>query len=171
MENQTKTSHQLVTEAYEAYRKIVMLYIYRKIDSWDDAEDLTQDAFLRLLDYHALLHADTIKSFLFTIVRNLVNDYLRRHYKWQEISSYVYEMSPVGDVEGESRVMAADLEHQEKTRLSMLPPQRRLVYEMSRFEDKSVSDIAVSLNLSVRTVENHLFIGRREIREFIKKCI
>ena len=35
----------------------------------------------------------------------------------------------------------------------------------------SVEDLSVELSLSKRTVENHLLIGRKEIREYIKKCI
>lgn len=42
---------------------------------------------------------------------------------------------------------------------------------MSRFEDKSSSEISAKLNLSRRTVENHLFISRKEIREYMKQCI
>jgi RNA polymerase sigma-70 factor (ECF subfamily) len=42
---------------------------------------------------------------------------------------------------------------------------------MSRFQDKSAEDIAEELKLSRRTVENHLFISRKEVREFIRRCI
>ena len=42
---------------------------------------------------------------------------------------------------------------------------------MRRFEGKSYSDILGELNPSARTVENHLRIGRHEVREFIKQCI
>jgi DNA-directed RNA polymerase specialized sigma24 family protein len=42
---------------------------------------------------------------------------------------------------------------------------------MNRFEDKSVTDISEELNLSRRTVENHLFISRKEVREYLKQCI
>lgn len=42
---------------------------------------------------------------------------------------------------------------------------------MSRFDEKSISEISTELSISPRTVENHLFVSRREIREFIKQCI
>lgn len=85
MENRIKLSDRLITEYYEEYRRIVFFYICRRIDDRDDAEDLTQDAFLRLLEYRMMIRRDTLKYFLFTIVCNLVNDYLRRLYKKQEI--------------------------------------------------------------------------------------
>ena len=147
MENRTEKSDRLIAEYYEEHRSSIFFYIYRRINDEGDAEDLVQDAFLRLLEYRMMIRRDTLKYFLFTIVRNLLNDYLRRYYKRQEIDRYLYDM------------------------LSALPEQRRKVYEMNRFQGKSSEDIAEELNLSRRTVENHLFISRKEVREFIRQCI
>ncbi len=161
MENRIKLSDRLITEYYEEYRQSVFFYICRRIENRSDAEDLTQDAFLRL----------PLKYFIFTIVRNLLNDYLRRYYKRQEIDRYLYDMLPRETVEPESRMVADELRRLESRRVSALPEQRRKVYIMSRFQDKSAEDIAEELKLSQRTVENHLFISRREVREFIRRCI
>lgn len=171
MENRIKLSDRLITEYYEEYRQSVFFYICRRIEDKDDAEDLIQDAFLRLLEYRMMIRRDTLKYFLFTIVRNLLNDYLRRYYKRQEIDRYLYDTLPVTTVEPESRMVADELRRLESRRVSALPEQRRKVYIMSRFQDKSADDIAEELNLSKRTVENHLFISRKEVREFIRQCI
>lgn len=171
MENRIKLSDRLITEYYEEYRQSVFFYICRRIENRDDAEDLTQDAFLRLLEYRMMIRRDTLKYFLFTIVRNLLNDYLRRYYKRQEIDRYLYDTLPVTTVEPESRMVADELRRLESRRVSALPEQRRKVYIMSRFQDKSAEDIAEELKLSQRTVENHLFISRKEVREFIRQCI
>ena len=171
MENRIKLSDRLITEYYEEYRQSVFFYICRRIENRSDAEDLTQDAFLRLLEYRMMIRRDTLKYFLFTIVRNLLNDYLRRYYKRQEIDRYLYDTLPVTTVEPESRMVADEIRKLESRRVSALPEQRRKVYIMSRFQDKSAEDIAEELKLSRRTVENHLFISRREVREFIRRCI
>ncbi|MBD8040596.1 sigma-70 family RNA polymerase sigma factor [Phocaeicola sp. Sa1CVN1] len=171
MENRMKLSDRLITEYYEEYRQSVFFYICRRIENRSDAEDLTQDAFLRLLEYRMMIRRDTLKYFLFTIVRNLLNDYLRRYYKRQEIDRYLYDTLPVTTVEPESRMVADELRRLESRRVSALPEQRRKVYIMSRFQDKPAEDIAEELKLSQRTVENHLFISRKEVREFIRQCI
>ena len=163
MENRIKLSDRLITEYYEEYRQSVFFYICRRIENRSDAEDLTQDAFLRLLEYRMMIRRDTLKYFLFTIVRNLLNDYLRRYYKRQEIDRYLYDTLPVTTVEPESRMVADELRRLESRRVSALPEQRRKVYIMSRFQDKSAEDIAEELKLSRRTVENHLFISRRKV--------
>lgn len=72
---------QFLTETYTTYRPLVVRYIYRKLNGCMETEDLVQDAFLRLLEYRSMLRPETVRSFLYTIVRNLVTDYLRRHYK------------------------------------------------------------------------------------------
>ena len=51
MENPTMTSTQLVADSYTSYHRSVYLYIYYRINSKEEAEDLSQDVFLRLMDY------------------------------------------------------------------------------------------------------------------------
>lgn len=53
----------------------------------------------------------------------------------------------------------------------MLSDQRRKIYTMNRFEEKSISEISTELNISPRTVENHLFVSRKVVRDFIRQCI
>lgn len=171
MENCMMTSPQLIADSYERYRASVYLYIYNRVNNKEEAEDLSQDVFVRLMDYKQMLRPDTVKFFIYTISRNLVNDYLRRYYKKQEVTSYMYDVVKVAHDEVESGVIADDLLTLEKRRIAFLPLQRRKIYVMSRFEDKSIMDISEELNLSRRTVENHLFISRREVREYMQQCI
>lgn len=171
MKDNSMTSTQLIADSYMSYYRSVYLYIYYKINNKEEAEDLSQDVFLRLMDYKQMLRPETVKHFIFTIARNLVIDYLRRYYRKQEVSSYMYDTVERSSNESESRIIADDLRMHEEHKLSLLPQQRRKVYEMIRFEDKSIADISMELNLSPRTVENHLRIGRKEVREYMEQCI
>lgn len=171
METTITTFNQLIVDSYKDYHRSVYLYIYYKVYCKEDAEDLAQDVFIRLLEYKQMLRTDTVKYFIFTIARNLVNDYLRRYYKKQEVWSYMYEHTVTYTNETENKIIADDLAVCEKRKLKQLPPQRRIIYTMNRFEEKPIADISLELNLASRTVENHLFIGRKEIREYIRQCI
>ena len=165
------SSVQLITDSYQNYHRSVYLYILYKIGKDEDAKDLAQDVFLRLMDYKQMLRPETIKYFIFSICRNLVIDYLRRHYKMQEITSYFLDQLPTFINEVESQIIANDLSVCEQKRVLRLPAQRRKIYVMSCFKNISSADISACLGLSVRTVENHLFISRKEIREYIQQCI
>lgn len=171
MKNPAMKSTQFVADSYVSYHRSVYFYISNKINNQEDAEDLSHDVFLRLMDYKEMLRPDTVKHFIFTIARNLVYDYLRHYYKGQEVNTYLYEEAVTYTNDTESRVIADDLLVCERQKVRNLPFQRGRVYAMSRFEQKSVADISQELNLSRRTVENHLSIGRKEVRAYIRKCI
>lgn len=171
METTTHITDQLITRSYEEYYSAILHYIACRITHRCEAEDLAQDVFVRLLDYKQMLRPDTIKYFLFTIARNIVTDYIRRYYRKQEISSYIYDTTVNSTNETEEAIIGNDLMSMEKKKLASMPEQRRLIYRLNRFAGKSSPEIALELNLSCRTVENHLFLGRREMRDFFKKCI
>ena len=171
METTAYTSDNIITRSYEEYHQVILNYITYRIAHRYEAEDLTQDVFVRLMDYKQMLRPDTVKYFLFTIARNLVTDYIRRYYKKQEIDSYLYDFTVTSSNDTEEKIIADDLASIERRQLTIFPEQRRVVYILSRYEDKTSTEIAEELHLSRRTVENHLFLGRREMREFFKKCI
>ena len=171
METTANTSDNIITRSYEEYYQVILTYITYRITHRYEAEDLAQDVFVRLLDYKQMLRPDTVKYFLFTIARNLVTDYIRRYYKKQEIDSYLYDFTVTSSNDTEEKIIADDLMAMERTRLAAMPEQRRLIYTLNRFEDKSSPEIASELELSCRTVENHLFLGRRDMRDFFRNCI
>ena len=171
METTANTSDNIITRSYEEYYQVIFTYITYRITHRYEAEDLTQDVFVRLLDYKQMLRPDTVKYFLFTIARNIVIDYIRRYYKKQEIDSYIYDTMSTSTNETEEKIIGDDLMTMERTRLAAMPEQRRLIYTLNRFENKTSPEIANELNLSCRTVENHLFLGRREMHELFRNCI
>ena len=121
MKDLTNTSNELVAQIFADYHQSVFFYIYKKIGKKEDAEDLVQDAYLRLLEYRAMLRPDTVKYFLFTIVRNLVSDYFRHLYRKQEASVYLEECGQAQQaVAADTRAVVRDLQKQELMRVKCL---------------------------------------------------
>lgn len=171
MKNRSDSSNTIITDAYNHYYPEVLSYITYRINHKYEAEDLAQDVFIRLLDYKTLLRPATIKYFIFTITRNIITDYIRRYYKKQEIDYYLQEELSTYSNETEETIFANDLLRVEKEKLATFPAQRRIIYSLSHDENLSLPDISMQLNLSRRTVENHLFLGRKMMRTYLKNII
>lgn len=170
MEN-SDIRNNFLTRSYETYHRHVLGFISSRINSKEDAENLAQDVWLRLLEYDKPISEDSLLSLLYTVAYNLVNDYLRRLYRSRAAVDELYVSACEADFSGESAIVARDIERLEKNRVECLPPQRRIIYIMSRYDDKSVDDIANELSLSFRTVENHLRMGRRDVRNYMAEAI
>ena len=69
-----------VEAAYPAYHDRLLRYIQTRVNNEWDAENLAQDIWVRVLTSERALQADTLLPYLYTIARNLINDYLRRLY-------------------------------------------------------------------------------------------
>lgn len=161
----------MITYSYEKYYSMILNYIIRRIPYPAEAEDLTQDVFLKLIEYKQMLREDTIKCFLYTIARNVLTDYLRRYVRKQKMTSYIYDITEKSVTVVEELLLAKELSSLECRKLETFPPQRKRIYYLNRFEHCTAREIAKKLNLSSRTVENHLLIGKREMRNHISRCI
>lgn len=171
MEKNQRTSTKLIEKYYQKNYSVVVRYIEKRIPHGYEAEDLAQDVFVRLLTYQSMLCEETIHSFVFTIVRNLVTDVLRTFYRHQAYVSYIYDTIDVKESNTSETVLYNDLLEHVKMQLSTFPVQRRKVYTLSLFADKSVSEISTALSISYKTVENHLLLGRKNMRNYLAKCI
>ena len=157
MQTLFSNSDQIIIDAYNAYQSSLINYISVRVGDKELAKDLSQDVFLRLVSYKSMIRKDTVRSMIYTIAYNLIIDYLRRYYKKQDGI--------------ENSFMVKELSEWETEAVNKLPLQRKIVYVMNRFQGLSKNEISVRLNVSVRTVDNHLYLGRKEVRDYVSKCI
>lgn len=159
-----------ISDAFNEYSASLYRYIMYKVNDDELAKDMVQDAFLKLLGHRGEVRIDNVKSLLYATVHNIIIDYVRRREKYSEImSEYFKGYDETYTVE--EKINADEIAHLEKVCLKRLPPQRRRVYTLHRFNEKSSDEIALCLNVSKKTVENHLLASRKEVRGFLKKCI
>ena len=171
MENYSSNRQRMIAECYKTTRAGVQRFISRRINDDAEAENLTQDVFLKLLEYDKDLTESSMTALIYTIARNLVNDYLRHLYRSSDVNDYLRETSPLYATDVEAKVNARDIAAKEIARVERLPRQRRIIYIMSRYFEQSITDISTRLSLSTRTVENHLRMGRRDIRGYLSMVI
>lgn len=129
------------------------------------AEDIAQNSFMKLWLNRFSLQPDlSVKNYLCVISRNESINYLRSGQARNVTLGAQQEPRLQDDPTAEDWLNYAETNTILKTNIEALPPQRRAVFMMSRYEHMSNVEIAVKLNLSVRTVEKHIELALKDLR-------
>jgi RNA polymerase sigma-70 factor (ECF subfamily) len=167
--NVIQEKYDLIEQAYRTLCPQLVGFIARRVGDDDTARDLCQEVFVRALENN-LFNRETIVSYLYTIARHLTTDHLRRRARYVAVERYFSRCVPQS-VSMMSEVVTRDLARVEQCKLRAMPVVRSKVYSLSRYEDKDSLAIATLLGISKRTVDSHLFLARKEIRQFMSQCI
>lgn len=145
---------------------------YRVVPDRAVVEDLLQDVFLRLWQGLATLPPiDSYRAYLTRMALNAAvrhQQRARRQVAWDEAPPATAPVAP----DALADLHAAETTQAVQAALAQLPPQCRVVFELSRYEEMSYQQIADALEISPKTVENQmgkaLRILRRELAGVLK---
>ncbi len=131
----------------------------------DEAVELVQQLFLKIWEKRNTLTVQgPVKGYLYRCVHNESLNYLRQQktrLKHEEHLEYVQRDEHAQPAE---RLERTELEHQLQLAMNELPEQCRTIFQMSRFDELKYREIADSLGLSVKTVENQMGKALRVLR-------
>ncbi|MBQ9891863.1 MAG: sigma-70 family RNA polymerase sigma factor [Bacteroidales bacterium] len=135
------------------------------------SEDLAQNIFMKLwLHRGTLSGVISLDSYLYAMSRNEAYDWFRRtssRRKYENEEALMEEFLCNMKLDHDMEV----IENTVDKCIRSMPPQRRLCYEMSRKEHLTAEKIASRLNLSRRTVEHHISLGIKDIRNSLGKIL
>ncbi len=146
--------------------------VYRVVPDRAVVEDILQDVFLRLWQGLAALPViDSYRAYLHRMALNAAlrhQQRARRQMAWDDELAGKIAVAPAA-LDG---LHAAEAATAVAAALARLPPQCRLVFELSRYEEMSYQQIAQALEISPKTVDNQmgkaLRIMRRELAGVLK---
>jgi RNA polymerase sigma factor (sigma-70 family) len=127
----------------------------------DEAADVVQDAYARLMAYERWREIEDPRAWCLRVVRNLASDRLRTaDVVHIDRAARIETLDPADDRPDAFRVAAGRIDAERLLALlDRLPNQCARVVKMRKIEGRSPREIAVSLGLSVSTVEKHLAKG------------
>jgi RNA polymerase sigma-70 factor (family 1) len=153
---------------YHLHSKMLLGNIRNLVKDEEVAKELLQDLYLKVWENREAIDTDrSFKSFLFTIGRNMVYDYLRR----VSLDKKAKLKLMAGALEFYSH-SEEDLDFKEskevlQNAVNTLPPQCRQVYTLSKLEGKSHQEISRQLGISISTVNNHMVKANKVVRSFL----
>jgi len=139
-----------IDSLFHTYYRPLCLYATHYLHDVDEAEDVVQDCFVRLL---SLVHVVQPKAFLYTAVRNACIDRLRRH---NPISQDISPTDLSGIISDEDAVERSFGEAELWTVIEQLPDRCREIFLMSKRDGMTYREIADELSLSEKTVEHQV---------------
>jgi RNA polymerase sigma-70 factor (ECF subfamily) len=124
----------------------------------EDAEDVIQEAYLRVLRYSAEHAVESQERLLFSAAKNLAVDSRRRRYvRTRTATDYaVLEAATQSWPDAHEVVYASQRLNKVELAVAQLPPRCREVFLIHRLDGLSYSQIAVQLGISVSAVEKHM---------------
>ena len=149
---------------FERHHARVYGYCLRMTGNRAAAEDLVQDVFMKMLKYKATFKDDSeLVPWMFGIARNSCLAHLKRLATDQVPSTSAAEEVADEAVHDEPHVeRQSELVRQALLRL---PPERREVLVLSRYEYKSYDEIARVLDCSVGAVKVRVHRAMKQLRE------
>ncbi|PTN08021.1 RNA polymerase sigma-70 factor [Mangrovibacterium marinum] len=143
------------------------LLIYLRDKSF--AEEVALEVFTVVWEKRAQLQVrSNIKAYLFTAGKNKAISIFRRSRQHLLSSLDVEAQASVTDVATDSYLENQELRQLLDQAIESLPEQSRKIYQMAWEENMSHKEIAQQLGLSPKTVENHVGIALRKLREQLR---
>ncbi len=159
---------EIISQYYEAHRHELLNFVNSRVREAGSAEDIVQEVFLRLLSGCRPLSPVTLPSLVYTVARNLIADYYRRHRQWTQFEHVVRNEGCVTTDSPESIFSAEQIKERMEQRLALLPESCREVYRLHIYDGMRVSEISQTLGQGYKQVEHRLGQARREIRNYLK---
>jgi RNA polymerase sigma-70 factor (family 1) len=141
---------------FKQYYAPLVVYACKYLPEKDAAREIVQDFFVKLYEKRSTLTIDiSLKSYLYRSVYNACMNYInQRSIQEKHIRNIDLERNDEENLENE--INSVELQNRIFNLIESLPPKCRKIFKMNRLEGMKNEEIAVSLNLSKRTVETQI---------------
>lgn len=148
---------------YKKYWQQLYLSAYNILKDKQACEDIIQELFIKLWDNRSTIYISvSLKAYLYASIRYEVYRQVRSSMLTSDVFETLFDrlQTPVDYENIEYKELIAQV----NSAVNALPQKCREVYKLSREEYLSHKQIASRLNISTKTVENHLTKALKQLR-------
>jgi RNA polymerase sigma-70 factor (ECF subfamily) len=144
-------------QVFKTHYKNLHAYAFTILKDEDEAEEMVQQVFFKLWERSEhLSFSGSIAAYLYRAVHNESLNFIKHQkVKAGHQMHVAYSMKNKSE-QAQPKMIRKELENKFREALNELPEQCRTVFQLSRFEDMKYKEIADKLDISVKTVENHM---------------
>jgi RNA polymerase sigma-70 factor (ECF subfamily) len=146
----------LVERLFREHNQALLRFLVSKLQSQQEAKDIAQEAYVRLLKLDTPDAVSYLRAFLFKTASNLAIDRLRtRQAETRRLEMEFFEEQPF-EPDPENRVTAAEDLRVIEQSLRKLPPKCRQAFLLRRLDGLSCAEIARRMQIPERTVRHYI---------------
>ncbi len=147
-----KNQAEQVAGLFESHNRALMRFLTCRLRSSQEAKEVAQEAYVRMLQLDALGGVSYLRAFLFKTAANLATDRLKSAARRGRIDQLEFFDVTQSAPSAESSVSANQQLASVIQAVKELPPKCRYAFIMNRFYGYELSEVAQSMNLSERMV-------------------
>lgn len=153
------TQRMLLALIFNKYRGALLSHLTRLVRSPEDAAELVQETFLRVMNHAQKMEFESIaRAYLFQTATNLARDHFRRQ-RWrahEPLENIPEPETPRPCSSPEELALWGEAIEALGAELRGMPEATRAVFTRARLDNQSYADISRELGISVRTVERRM---------------
>ena len=144
----------------------LLSFCEKLVDNNEVAEELVSEVFLKIwVNRNVIVISRSPRSYLYTAVRNISFDYLRREKRYTFTNIENVEGMPCDYFDPQKRSEFKELQESIENAVARLPKQCRQVFQLSRDQGLQYIEIADRLQLSVKTIETQMSRALKSLRK------
>ena len=154
---------------FEHYYPRIWEFVRRIVKSESLAEDITQDIFVKIWERREIFGVEvhSFSKYIYIMSRNAALNALRHNNRTTPLADDSTIKEKQSSSSFEESYYAQEKELIIRLTVCRMPEQRRRIFEMSRYMGMDNSTIATTLNISKKTVENHLTLALKTLRSVL----
>jgi RNA polymerase sigma-70 factor (ECF subfamily) len=154
---------------FHSYYSHLCLFAEHYVRNRAEAEEIVQDTFVSIWEKKDKISITTsVKNYLFRSVKNSSLNYLKHNQIKNQYAEKLISESSQEDSD-DSGFIETGLLLKIEDCINSLPEKRQEVFRLSREEGLKYREIAEKLNISVKTVETHMGLAIKTLREKLKQ--
>jgi RNA polymerase sigma-70 factor (ECF subfamily) len=151
---------------FQEYYTALCFFANNILHNEDEAKDIVQDSFVKLWNTrNANYQSETVRSFLYAIVRNGCLDALKKRRVMMKAEQELKKGREHSDTEQFDEITHAEIIRQVFGAIDVLPSQMQKVFKLYYMEGKNYKEIASALNTSSETVRKQRTTALKIIRQ------
>lgn len=167
-----KLANKYFQEFYISYAADMITFARRFVDE-TTAEDIVHDIFLNIWDKKSTIMVEKeLHNYLLSMVKNACFDYLKHKKVSETFLSKAEHQLKIEELEYYEYSENEDSENHNLqaiySSIEKLPPKCKVIFEKAYIEKQKSAEIAEEMNISVRTVETHVYNALKIIRNNLK---